>query len=196
MSTSQFKFVLAGSAFAGKSCLVQRLLFNNWIDVPQQPTLSVAYNYHQFSKGNETVEISIWDTCGGEKFSTIVATYLRGVDVAMLCFCQHDSHTNLTSCLPWISRIKELSPDAVIIAIATKLDESPLNVDEIKPILEQHNISLFYQTSAKTGFGCAELLKKMKDLAFTLQSNLSNKNDEGIVDIYSNNSRPNNGCNC
>jgi small GTP-binding protein len=74
------KVVILGDSGVGKTCLVNRLVFNMYINYTN-PTIGAAFASY---KVNDDFIYEIWDTAGQERFHSLLPMYLRNADIILI----------------------------------------------------------------------------------------------------------------
>ena len=118
MDIESYKIILVGPANSGKSTFFSRITGNDYIlNYKYSATIGVDYGAIYVND----FRLKIWDTAGQERFSTIVSTYYRGVDMAIL-ICDITDNNLEYKVKNWLDIIKEKSGDIPIILIKNKID--------------------------------------------------------------------------
>lgn len=129
------------------------------------------FGYHEmFLDG---VPCQVWDTAGSEKHGSLMPMYLRGADVAIICF-DLSSKNALHGVTCWIGIVTTHSPDIKMIVVGTKADLCADSADVIKKLSEglaplelgAHLANICHAcsaTSARTGQGVSDLFDHIKD---------------------------------
>lgn len=163
------KVVVLGDAGVGKTSVIQRFIagsFEEWTKATigasfASKTVPVA------AGGN--VKLSIWDTAGQEQFQSMAPIYYRNANAALLVFDLLGMES-FKKAQFWIDQLIASGPPGVKIAIVgNKVDREierqvPMEVaaayaDEIG--------SAYFETSAKTGAGIAELFAHIANVVDT-----------------------------
>ncbi|KAJ0022072.1 hypothetical protein NQD34_009562, partial [Periophthalmus magnuspinnatus] len=147
-----FKFLVIGSAGAGKSCLLHQFIENKFKQ-DSNHTIGVEFGSRVVNVGGKTVKLQIWDTAGQERFRSVTRSYYRGAAGALLVYdiTSRETYNALTN---WLTDARTLaSPNIVIILCGNKKD---LDADREVTFLEasrfaQENELIFLETSALTG---------------------------------------------
>uniref|UniRef100_A0A8C5GA70 Ras-related protein Rab-4 n=1 Tax=Gouania willdenowi TaxID=441366 RepID=A0A8C5GA70_GOUWI len=147
-----FKFLVIGSAGAGKSCLLHQFIENKFKQ-DSNHTIGVEFGSRVVTVGGKTVKLQIWDTAGQERFRSVTRSYYRGAAGALLVYdiTSRETYNALTN---WLTDARTLaSPNIVIILCGNKKD---LDADREVTFLEasrfaQENELMFLETSALTG---------------------------------------------
>ena len=85
------KVSVIGDFAVGKSSILNVL--NNKMEYCCQSTLGVDFFYKNFSYENHIYKFHIWDTAGQERFRSIVRSYFRDLDVALLVYDVTDMYS-------------------------------------------------------------------------------------------------------
>ena len=122
-----FKIIVVGDSGVGKSCLLYQFAENKWL-MNKEMTLGVDYYSKILSIENSRVKLKIWDTAGQEKYKSIIKSYYRNSNLAVVVY----DITNKESFLSvenWILSIREIECVPFMI-VANKTDLSDIdNID-------------------------------------------------------------------
>ncbi len=161
------KVVLLGDSGVGKSSIAQRYckdIFTNSHDV----TIGGAY-LQQTVQVNPTtkVKLHIRDTCGSQRFRSMISLYYKEASAARICYDIADDRS-FTSVHYWLNEMKENNDrDEFVLALAgNKCDceasQRKVTFSMAQGISDKHGM-IFQETSAKTGEGVKELFKNVAD---------------------------------
>jgi len=161
----RFNVVFVGSVAAGKTSIIQRYLKNTFL---KQHVSTIAVDFVPITI--EDTLLSIWDTCGQERFMSITSSYYMRGHVFVLV---HDtSDLDMDKHLKyWYNEIEKKRPGRhhpVIIIVSNKVDITSSSSDV--RIWCNDNMFEHVETSAKTGKGIHELFQKIHD-AVVVHSN-------------------------
>ena len=82
----EFKLIILGSAGAGKSCLVSRLLADEFNDT-HTPTIGMEHEKHVLtSPSNKLLKLQVWDRAGVATYGAIEKAYWKKAAAAMLVY--------------------------------------------------------------------------------------------------------------
>lgn len=146
------KFILLGDTNAGKTSILSRFTEeNNDISPSHIATIGMDQRIKYVNFKDYKIRLDLWDSAGQERFQSITANYLRGVDGILFVFdlTNIESLTNLKS---WFKLIEKNCESAFIKAIilANKSDlEDQIQVspNDIKKVANKHNMK-YIETSA------------------------------------------------
>lgn len=144
------KLVLLGDAGAGKTSLLQRTMYDTFAPY-REPTIGAAYASKIVS---EDLKLEMWDTAGQERYRALAPMYTRGADLAWLVVEADASDVDVQ--LERWRRIAETSGTEVF-CVMSKVDGGADQCHELHVRITDEPI---YFTSAKTGFGCDDLLER------------------------------------
>ena len=162
------KLVLLGDTSVGKSCIVWRLVRDEFYDF-QEPTIGSAFTTQTISTKEKTVKFEIWDTAGQERYRSLAPMYYRGARVAIVVY-DITNKDSLQGAKAWIRELKMKGPPDIIIAlVGNKIDKEQdrkITYEETREYAEENEL-LFLETSAKKAINIQELFieiaKKIPD---------------------------------
>ena len=175
-TTYQYKVILLGSIAVGKTSLLKKYIKNEF-NSEYQCTIKSEFQTKTLNINNqEQAKLTIWDTCGDEKFRAITRQYYRDAQGILLVF-DVTERTSFDNIQNWYNEIKENAPkDTVIILVANKTDlikERKVSIEDGQAMAE--NLSLDYiEVSAKTGDNLHLLFEKLSE---KLMCEIENKSD-------------------
>lgn len=156
-----FKFLVIGSAGAGKSCLLHQFIDSKFKDNSSH-TIGVEFGSKIVKVGGKSVKLQIWDTAGQERFRSVTRSYYRGAAGALLVYdiTSRDSFNALSN---WLRDARTLAgPNIVILLVGNKKDlDSKREVTFLEASkFAQENELIFLESSAKTGENVEEAFLK------------------------------------
>jgi small GTP-binding protein len=160
----RYNIVFVGSVGAGKTSIISKYMH---IDKDQQSTIAV--DFVPMTLGD--VNMSIWDTCGQERFMSLTSSYFARGHVFVLV---HDiSDSILTTDLKkWYERIVAEKPPRhtpVVIVVSNKTDLAPFCPTSTQHWIDTCQFDHIY-TSVKTGEGIQELFQQIQNAVTVHQS--------------------------
>ena len=78
------KIVLLGPSGIGKTCLVQRFMYDIFNKYTES-TIGSSYMCKYITVDKKPLKLEIWDTAGQERYNTILPMYIRDAAVLLLC---------------------------------------------------------------------------------------------------------------
>ena len=147
-----FKLILIGNSGVGKSSILQRYM-NKTFEESYKCTIGVDFLMKSIELKGKTVKLQLWDTAGQEKYKSMVASYYRGANVALVVF-DITSHSSFESLPLWIENYYKNGPEQKnIILIGNKkdmADQRQVTQEEAEEFSETNNM-IYFETSAKEG---------------------------------------------
>ena len=115
------KLAFLGEFGVGKSSILNTL--QNKKDYCIQSTLGVDFIIRNFDLENNTYKLHIWDTAGQERFRSIVKSYFRDLDVAVLVYDCTDMYA-LDNLPKWDTDLDYINKEknCVKFLVANKID--------------------------------------------------------------------------
>jgi len=162
------KIVLLGEMSTGKTCLVLRLVKNEFSD-KELPTIGAAFMVHKMNVDDKTVKLEIWDTAGQERFRALAPMYYKGAAAAVIVY-DITKPESFETLIHWVEELKVRAPPNIVIALAgNKCDlesERAITVDQAEQYLQKIEEGggerpIFFECSAKTGQGVQEIFKEI-----------------------------------
>ena len=156
ISTFNYKIVLIGNVAVGKSSIIKRFIFNEFTSDYKGTIGTESSRKSLLISDNKKVNLSIWDTCGQEKFRTVTRQYYRDTQAILLVFDLTDekSFDNLQS---WYEEAMEYINEIKCIFFlfgnkSDKINENKVNEKEIKNFMRKNpKIKKYFEVSALDG---------------------------------------------
>lgn len=135
-------------------------------------------------KGDDTIQLQIWDTAGTEKYNSMGQNFYRGSQGCVLVFdlTVKDSFTNIDSWRKeFLTSLGPEDPDHFpFVLVGNKCDmkdDIKVTNEEIETYCREHNNMPYFATSAKEDIGLEETFSKIADLAYERNA----KNDDNFL---------------
>jgi Ras-related protein Rab-5C len=174
------KVVILGDSGVGKTCLVNRLVFNMYINYTN-PTIGAAFASYRV---NDDFIYEIWDTAGQERFHSLLPMYLRNANIIFIVIDINQSIEQINrQFIKWFSYTKNninlLNKDYKICLFFNKQDTNKyFQVPE--DILGNKEISFINLVSAQSGYNIDKIKLTLDSLAKiymeTVNPNVQNNN--------------------
>ena len=114
------KVIILGDSSVGKSSLINRLLNNEFKELPA--TLAIEYHTYLISLNEYRIRMQIWDTAGQEKFNSIVSNYYKGTEVGIFLY-SIDNEESFKNVKIWFEKLKSNAGDnSVNVLLGNKKD--------------------------------------------------------------------------
>tara|TARA_B110001450_G_C17558315_1_gene455645 strand:+ start:178 stop:738 length:561 start_codon:yes stop_codon:yes gene_type:complete len=161
----RYNVVFVGSVGGGKTSIIKRKLSANI----NKHVSTIAVDF--VSMKLEDIEVSVWDTCGQERFMSITSSYFARGHVFVLVHDIIDSKV-MDDLEKWRKEIVDKKParhSPVIIVTSNKTDLGVFCDEGVTEWVSNHMFDHVY-TSAKTGEGIDKLFSKIHDAITVHQS--------------------------
>lgn len=153
------KCVVVGDSGTGKTCIAQRLAFNNFTDNPES-TIGASNFTHLIEFGDTSLKLEIWDTAGQEAYRSLNRIFYKDAKIVILTYdiTNYESFKNISTI--WLPQVKECVDQNAILFICgnkcDKYDEEKVKEDEAKAYADTIG-AMFAQTSALQSIGIKEM---------------------------------------
>ena len=174
------KIILLGDVSVGKTAIINRYIDGKFDD-NYSCTINVQSRKKKISFNQDiSIEMSIWDTCGEEKYRALTRQYYRESNGILLVFDLSNNKTFL-NLKKWIKEIKEVAPKNVIVILAgNKVDlKRDVNKEEVEKFSEENNL-IYYEISAKDGINVDFAFE---NLAKVIIENINDESENRLKEI-------------
>ena len=169
----QFKIILIGDSAVGKTSLVNRFMGFEFME--NYPcTINADFKLKTLSIDASTgAELTVWDTCGQEKFRAMTRQYFKDAHGIILVF-DVNNENSFKALSSWLNEIKNNcnNKNVSIILVGNKIDlnERVISKEEGNEFALKNGL-LYVETSSKDGINIDEpfeqlsnhIIKKIKE---------------------------------
>lgn len=147
------KIIVAGEGAVGKTSLIRRYVYNDFIDTKM--TIGVSFTSKEINIGNQAIKLSIWDFAGETNFRFVLERFCFGATGAILVFDLTRIGSFYT--LPeWVELVRRGAGEIPIILVGNKCDlAKQANLSFVKPDIEvfirKFGLKDYIETSAREG---------------------------------------------
>jgi len=163
MPLAKFKLVFLGDQGAGKTSICSYFTKGALDSTEYQATVGIDFMSKTMYLEDRAVRLQLWDTAGQERFRTLIPSYIRDCDVAVVVY-DITNRTSFANTQRWIEDVKEERGGDVIIAlVGNKIDLSTLRQvtqEEGERMAAKESVK-FIETSAKAGFNVKALFRQI-----------------------------------
>ena len=163
-----FKIIIIGDSFVGKSCLALKACKNLFTET-YSPTIGFEFLTFFVKIEESNLKLQIWDTCGQEVYRSLISSFYHNSSLAILVY-SIDNQNSFDSMESWLNKIKTLgNPDINIFLIGNKADleeNREVSKEMGEKFSKSHDVSLFLETSAKTGFNAENVFIEASKLLY------------------------------
>ena len=190
-----FKIIIVGDSGVGKSCLSIKATRNYFEDF-YSPTVGFEFLTFNVKVDEKIVKLQIWDTCGQEVYRSLISSFYRSASLAIIVYSieNADSFNNIEK---WLNDIKTQSnPDVKTFLIGNKADlEDKRKITKAtgEKFCQEHQISFFAETSAKTGFNVENVFVEVAKELYIQHEDIKNRlSRSGSISLLEYNKEENN----
>jgi Ras-related protein Rab-1A len=151
----KYKIILSGAKGIGKTSLITRYIEGKFYETSQE-TIGVAFKRKKIKlEDNLTIEATIWDFGGEEKYRTLFPQYVQGATAALILYDTTNKET-INDVHNWVDLVDAYaSEDVLKVLIGTKIDlkdQREITKEKAKKSCEKYNwCAEIIETSSKTG---------------------------------------------
>uniref|UniRef100_A0A7S0I5Y7 Uncharacterized protein n=1 Tax=Phaeocystis antarctica TaxID=33657 RepID=A0A7S0I5Y7_9EUKA len=183
-SLQKYKLVFIGDQSVGKTSIISRFMYDQF-DTHYASTIGIDFVSKSVPVDNGTVRLQLWDTAGQERFRSLIPSYIRDSQVAVIVF-DLTSRESFASTAKWILDVRaQRGTDVIIVLVGNKTDlasERQVSSAEIEARASEQDI-LFIETSAKEGFNIKLLFRRLATALPNLESSATPPNDPQVINL-------------
>lgn len=188
----QCKLILVGDSGVGKTCIINRYLKRNTLNVAATLSTSWYTKYEEIK--NYELAFQIWDTVGQEQYRSLNTLFFKDAHICLFVFdiTRKESFSNIKNY--WYESIITNGPEGIVCGIAGNKNDlsehEKVDRNEVKEFCEEIN-AVFKYTSAKNNICIDELFKElgykflhsefMKDMSISLSSISDSKSNKFLI---------------
>ncbi|KAJ5067261.1 ras-related protein rab-24 [Anaeramoeba ignava] len=174
---ADLKIVLLGASFVGKSCLVEKFLYDKFTE-GQQPTVAAGFGSKTVFVQDNKLTLGIWDTAGSERYESLSKMYYRGAGAAIVCYdmTNHDTFDRLRF---WVNELRENEKNCPIYLVGTKLDA--IMDGKTRQVSAQEVSEFSSEIEAKTFETSAKKSIQVEELFLTIAEDFLNKKNGKVI---------------
>ena len=172
-----FKIIIVGDSGVGKSCLSIKASRNYFEDF-YSPTVGFEFLTFNVKIEDQNIKLQIWDTCGQEVYRSLISSFYRSASLAIIVY-SIDNEESFNNIEKWLNDIKtQSSPDVKIFLIGNKADlddKRKITREQGEKFSNEHKISFFTETSAKTGLNVQNVFSQAAKELFIQHEEIKNR---------------------
>ncbi|KAL1495030.1 hypothetical protein ABEB36_010516 [Hypothenemus hampei] len=177
----KYKLVFLGEQSVGKTSLITRFMYDSF-DTYYQATIGIDFLSKTIYLQDKTVRLQLWDTAGQERFRSLIPSYIRDSQVAVVVYDVTNSNSfELTN--KWIEDVRnERGHQVIIVLVGNKVDLENIRevpTEKAQSLAKELNI-LFIETSAKCGYNIKQLFRRIGDALPQLDPSLKAESLEDV----------------
>lgn len=158
----KYKLVFLGEQSVGKTSLLSRFMYDSF-DTQYRATIGIDFQSKTMYLPDRTIRLQMWDTAGQERFRTLVPSYIRDSNVAVVVY-DITNRKSFDDAQRWIDDVQaERQGQAMIVLVGNKYDLADERVVTTQEGEERAKAAgaLFMETSALAGHNVKLLFKKI-----------------------------------
>ena len=149
----QFKIILVGDSAVGKTSLVNRFMGLEYQE-NMTCTINADFKLKSLSLDSSTgVDLTVWDTCGQEKYRSMTRQYFKDAQGVLLVF-DVNNENSFSGLNEWLNEIKTNcnNSNVSIVLVGNKIDlnDRIISKEEGNEFAEKNGL-LYVETSSKDG---------------------------------------------
>lgn len=164
------KIILAGDGTVGKTSLLHRYVFDEFIKEHKMTIGMDAHTKLTRVPGLGPVKIHTWDLAGQPQWSTVRETFYLGSHAMALVF-DVNQPASIKHLPDWIIECRSKAPGIPVLVVANKIDlPAKVPTDKIARWAGEHQFD-YIETSPKTAQNVATMFEKLGEMGvnFALQ---------------------------
>ena len=150
-----------------------------------QATVGIDFMSKTMYLEDRAVRLQLWDTAGQERFRTLIPSYIRDCDVAVVVY-DITNRASFVNTQQWILDVKEeRGPNVIIVLVGNKIDLSgrrQVTQEEGQRAALKSNVQ-FIETSAKAGFNIKALFRQIAQTLPTHKEDEDASDANNFIDI-------------
>lgn len=202
----KYKLVFLGEQGVGKTSLITRFMYDTF-NPQYAATIGIDFLSKTMYLDDRTIRLQLWDTAGQERFRSLIPSYMRDSNVAVIVY-DISNKKSFDAIDKWIEDVRlERGSDVIIAVVGNKNDldnERRVTTDEAELKSKKLGASIFFETSTKSGNNVKLLFKKIAQLLPIFDdsksesnNNRSKNNQSQVIDVTNEELNPEeSGCQC
>lgn len=166
-------------------------------DTQYKATIGIDFMSKTMYLPDRTIRLQLWDTAGQERFRSLVPSYIRESNVAVVVYDITDRKT-FEDASKWIDEVQaDRQGQALIVLVGNKCDLTSARQVTAQEGEEKAKAlgAIFMETSAKNGHNCRPLFKKIANELVDMDIAPQTEQQAGLVDVNVENEESQ-GCSC
>lgn len=158
----KFKLVFLGEQSVGKTSIITRFMYDSF-DSTYQATIGIDFLSKTMYLDDRTVRLQLWDTAGQERFRSLIPSYIRDSNVAIVVY-DITNFASFQQTSRWIEEVRlERGSDVSVMLVGNKTDladKRQVSTDEGERKAKELDVA-FIETSAKAGYNVKQLFRRV-----------------------------------
>lgn len=187
-----YKILVVGDAGVGKTSIIKKYV-NDTFNEHYRTTVGIDFAMKVLKiSDNIIARTQFWDIAGQTRFNSVVRAYYKDAN-GVLLVCDIERTTTLDHVVKWKQDIDDRVTypgtqfPAPTILLVNKVDlvkegEHSISDQDLNQFCKENNITAWFKTSAKTGEGIDEAVRKLVQAMMNISSPITEENTE-IIDL-------------
>ena len=159
-----FKLIIIGDTGVGKSCLLAKLIRDDF-NQEHQVTIGVEFgNYAMCVNDDTLIKLQIWDTAGQESFRSITRIFYKGSHAVMLVF-DITTRSSFENIRTWKKEIENNAEEGIVCYLVGNFadleNEREVTRAEALEMVKELGFAHYMETSAYTGMNVSGLFERI-----------------------------------
>ncbi|WP_218599006.1 COR domain-containing protein [Polaribacter sp. NJDZ03] len=164
---SEGRIIVVGDGSAGKSSLIERVLYNTFEQGKSQTNGVFIENWKLIHTDNRELTFHLWDF-GGQEIQHAIHKFFFTEGCLYILVLDNRKEEEPEY---WLQQIESLGGKADVLVVFNKQDDNTTEIADRKFLKEKYpNIVGFYNTSCKTGCGINEFKRDLENQVVKLQT--------------------------
>lgn len=194
----KYKLVFLGDQSVGKTSLLSRFMYDTF-DTQYKATVGIDFMSKTMYLPDRTIRLQLWDTAGQERFRTLVPSYIRDSNVAVVVYDITDRKT-FEQAHKWVDDVvTERQGQALIVLVGNKNDlgsERVVTQQEGEDMAKAVGGAIFMEASAMTGQNVKQLFKKIATELSGMEIPQKSQQPAEVVDVTMESPQEQASCGC
>ncbi|CAL6018363.1 Rab1a [Hexamita inflata] len=156
------KVVFLGDAGVGKTCILQRLLRNQF-DPQTLSTAGAQFVQKAMNYNGKQIKLNLWDTAGQEKYRSLATMYYRNANAVLIIF-DLTRQSSLDNVVYWYKQLQQAGISQNIIIVGNKADSVRKVRRADAELVAESLYCPYFECSAKTGDSIGSIFEKVCEL--------------------------------
>ncbi len=152
-----YKIIVVGDGGVGKTSLIKKFTEGSF-EKDYIKTIGAQFSKYESERNGDKIKLLFWDIAGQEDFHFLLPSFYQNAKAAIIVYSLKENElvNSFAHIKNWHENIENYCGTLPVVVFANKNDlvnESNLDMSELKNLVVDNNFLGYYITSAKTGQG-------------------------------------------